>query len=51
MNIFLSLVVTSLLALSSKQLASERRTKTAARLRLQLQLDAAMRALAIDRKL
>lgn len=34
-----------------EQLASERRTKTAARLRLQLQLDAAIRALAIDRKL
>jgi hypothetical protein len=34
-----------------EQLAGERRTKTAARLRLQLQLDAAIRALAIDRKL
>lgn len=34
-----------------EQLASERKTKTAARLRLQLQLDAAIRALTIDRKL
>jgi uncharacterized membrane protein YgcG len=34
-----------------EQLASERRTKVAARLRLQLELDAAIRALAIDRKL
>lgn len=34
-----------------EQLSNERRTKTAARLRLQLQLDAAIRALAIDRKL
>lgn len=34
-----------------EELARERRTKMAARLQLQLQLDAAIRALAIDRKL
>jgi outer membrane murein-binding lipoprotein Lpp len=34
-----------------EELARERRTKVAARLQLQLQLDAAIRALAIDRKL
>jgi uncharacterized membrane protein YgcG len=34
-----------------EELARERRTKVAARLQLQLQLDAAIRALAVDRKL